>query len=360
MIKKIKNFKKHTIISSLNAIDAIKKLNKSDNRFLLVVNENKKVLGSITDGDVRRWLISGGAPKDTASSIMNDSPLIGNKEDEDNNLYKLRKIPFYYVKFLPILDKHEKLCEILISDEQIINNSFTALIMAGGFGKRLGKITKNIPKPMLKIGNKSILEMTIDKLENDGCKNIYISVHHMGDKIERFVNKRNNLAKIEILNEKKPLGTIGALGLINDEIDWPLLIINSDLVTDLKFKSIIDFHNSNKNDMSVVTSTYKNEIPFGIIESNKTGLIKYVNEKPIYNYPILAGVYCVNKNIKQFVQYYKPKDATDLINEVINNNKRVQMFPMYEYWKDIGRPVDFNEVKNNIDSSIEISGILRR
>jgi dTDP-glucose pyrophosphorylase len=349
MIKKIKNFNKYTVTISLNAIDAIKQLNKSDNRFLLVVNKNKKVVGSITDGDVRRWLISGGNTKDTASKIMNGSPLIGKKGDEDNNLYKLRKIPLNYFKFLPILDNSEKLYEILISDEQIINNSFTALIMAGGFGKRLGKITKNTPKPMLKVGNKSILEMTLEKLENDGFNNIYISVHHMADQIEQFIKIRNNKANIEILYENKPLGTIGALSLMPENISWPLLVINSDLITDLKFKSIIAFHKDNKNDMSIVSSTYENQIPFGIIESNAKGLINKVKEKPIYSYPILAGVYCINKNIKKFVKYYKPKDITDLINDVIKNKKRVQIFPMYEYWRDIGRPTDLKEVKNNID-----------
>ena len=354
MIKSIKSFKKYIVHEETNIIEALKILNKIENRFLLVVNEINEFIGSLTDGDIRRWLISNGNISDLVKNAMNKKPVYGIKGKENDNFKKLQKIPLNYFKFLPILDNNNSICDLLVSDNKSNNNSLTALIMAGGFGKRLGKFTKNTPKPMLKNGKKSILEMTLEKLESDGFNNIYISVHHMADQIEEFIKIRNNKANIEILYENKPLGTIGALSLMPENISWPLLVINSDLITDLKFKSIIEFHKDNKNDMSIVSSTYENQIPFGIIESNSKGLIKKVKEKPIYSYPILAGVYCINKNIKKFLKYYKPKDITDLINDVIKNKKRVQIFPMYEYWRDIGRPTDLKEVKNNIDTS-EIS-----
>jgi len=349
LIKKIKNFKKYLILDSICAIDAIKKLNKSDKRFLLVIDSQSKVIGSITDGDIRRWLISGGNNSDDAKIIMNTNPVIGNIGEEEENLKKLNKVPLSYFKFLPVVDLNGILFELLINDSSVISYGSSALIMAGGFGKRLGKVTKNIPKPMVKIGDKSILDMTIKKLESSGFNKIFISVHHMAEKIEAFVDKRKNIAEISILREIEPLGTIGALKLIPNDIDWPLLIVNSDLIVDVKFQSIIDFHNNNNNDITVVTSNFTNEIPFGIVKSDNIGLIKNIEEKPIYSYPILAGIYCMNFKVKNFLKKKSYIDATDLINTAIDKGYRVQMFPMYEYWRDIGRPKDLEDAKKDMN-----------
>ena len=327
---------------------AMQKLNDGDYKFQLVIDSNKKLLGTISDGDIRRSILDGVNLNDSVTSCMNKNPSISYdyKINEHKNI--LEGIPST-VKFLPILDKKDKVLHVIINEEEVINK--TALIMAGGYGKRLGYRTKNMPKPLLKIGNDPILELLLRKLEDVNYNNIYLSTFYLHEKIEKFVKKRKSKAKIHILIENKPLGTAGSINLIPKNEYDVLTIINADVITDVDFKALNNFHLEKHNDITLTVAKYEYIVPFGVVDINDSHDFKAVSEKPVLTHLVLSGIYCLNKNICNLITN-KKIDMTTVVSQAKKLGKKIGIFPIYEYWKDVGNPDDLNMVvkrsnKNN-------------
>lgn len=318
--------------------EVIRKLTITDYRFQLVV-KNKKLLGTIVDGDVRRAILLNKSLDDKVTSCMNKFPVIGNV-NQTNKYEELINSIGSNIKFLPVLNKYNNLSYIILDKKQ--NPSITYLIMAGGFGKRLGAKTKNIPKPLLKINNKPILEHILKKIEKTDYQEIYLSTFYLHKKIENYINLRKNKKKIKILIEDKPLGTAGSINFIKKNNFDCLVVINADLITDIDFKALTTYHFENNNDITITVSKHTYNLPYGLVSFDEKLSFKGLQEKPDISNFILSGIYCLNKSSCSNIKKQKI-DMPDIIKKSYKMKKKVGIFPIFEYWRDIGNPDDFEK-----------------
>lgn len=324
----------HIKISSNKKIkDAMYLFNSMDKRFLLVLTKGHRLLGTITDGDIRRAILKGIDINKDVTFCMNKNPIISKKANE--NLIPLFAKMKSINKFLPIVSKDNKVLEVLSVDLQ--NSEKTALIMAGGFGKRLGNITKNTPKPLLKINSKPILQNILEKLETANYKKIYIATHYLHQRIETFLKKRKSLANIEILFEPKPLGTAGSINKIKNENFNSLTVLNSDVVSEISLDALNQFHIEKKYDLTLTVAYYSYTVPFGVVEFDESYNFKSLVEKPIKKNFILSGIYCLSKKACALATN-KYLDMPHLIEHANRLGYKIGIFPIYEYWNDIGTP----------------------
>ncbi len=338
-MKRYRISKKMTVNKTDSIYKVIKKINESSLYFQLVV-EKGKLLGTVSDGDIRRALLLGLSLNDEIKNSMNDKPIVGYTKNQ-SNFRSLMKTISSARKFLPIVD-HNKNLKYLILEEEIIINK-VALIMAGGFGKRLGKITKKTPKPLLKVANKPMLELIIRKLEKSNYSTIYISTHYLHEKIKEFIEKRSSKVNIKILFEKNPLGTAGSIHKLSKVEFSHLTVINGDIVSDLDFDSLSSFHTEKNNDITLTVANYSHQVPFGVVKFDENHNFKSLFEKPFHSHFILSGIYCLSKKVCNLVGK-KQMDMPFLINKANNLKKKIGIYPIYEYWRDVGNRSDFELV----------------
>jgi len=314
--------------------EVIEKINNNKQKILFVIDDNYKLLGSITDGDIRRSLLK----KDNsinASTIMNANPIFaleGTDNEELGILYSSKGI-----KHIPILDKENRITDVqVLEDSSRRNYKNSVFLLAGGFGKRLYPLTKKVPKPLLNIGSKPILEKIIRKLISHGFSRFFISLHYKSNMIIDHLGDGSQWGiKIHYIIEEEPLGTAGSLTLIDRELKHPLIVMNADLLTTFDFESFLEFHNSNNVSASMCVRQYQFNVPFGVVHSNNEQVIR-IEEKPVNNFLINAGIYLINPDVISNMTRGKYMDMPDLIQDLINNGKKVSSFPIYEYWLDIG------------------------
>ena len=332
MFKKI-SYSKVKINVERSIRDAMILLNKINERFLIVLNKEKKLLGTITDGDIRRAMLKNIDIDKQVTFCMNKKPIFAYENEKNiNSLFKKMKST---TRFLPIINKKKNILSILVDDKTDIEKA--ALILAGGFGTRLGKITKNTPKPLLKIGKKPLLEIILQKLESAEYKNIYISTHYLHEKIKNFLIKRKSIANIKIIHESKALGTAGSISRIKDiNLDF-LTVINGDVISEINLNALNEFHLEKKFDLTLTVAEFSTKIPFGVVDLSNNFKFKSLKEKPIKKYFVLSGIYCLSKNICDLVSegYI---DMPELIDYAKKLGFKVGVFPIYEYWNDIGTP----------------------
>ena len=336
----MKNFTNLLVKDNLIILEAIKKLDKNNIKFLIVVDRSGKLVGTITDGDIRRGLLRGITTNQKTSDIMRKNPFFlkfGENKDIAIKMMKRHKIVY-----LPIVDKRMKVIELEIlkqsNDKKKMN---PVLIMAGGFGTRLMPLTENIPKPMLIIGNRPILETILMKLAKEGFENFYISVHYKSEIIKNYFKDGSSFGiKISYLQEKKPLGTGGAISLLPfKEINKPIIVMNGDIITDLNFNSLIEFHQNNKAFATVCCSKYTIKVPYGVITQKNNEMTSLI-EKPSQDFFINAGIYIFNKGILALLNSNK-MDITDVLNKINRSKKKISVFPIHEKWIDIGHHKEF-------------------
>ena len=335
-MKKITSYKKVCIRSDAILRHAMQKLNESEYSFLVVLN-NDELLGTITDGDIRRAILKGLDLDSSVIQCMNNKPIVSNLKENKKHISIFNAIPGI-IKFLPVIGSNNKLKYILVNNGKKINK--TALIMAGGFGKRLGEKTHSTPKPLLKIGTAPLLETLLIKLEKANYTCIYVSVFYLHAQIVDFIEKRKSKAKIKILIEEKPLGTAGCINIISHEDFNTLTVINADIVSDINLEALTLFHTEKNNDITISVAKYINEIPFGTVELDENFDYQSMKEKPKTDHFVLSGIYCLNKKICKLVD----GEYLDMPSLITNANKlgnKIGVFPIYEYWKDIGTPKDF-------------------
>ncbi len=315
---------------------AIKKIQNNKIKTLIIVEKKNKLFGTLTDGDIRRGMLKGYNLKTPIEKIVNKRPLKKVMGKKIKNLKSDEEI-----SILPCVDASNKIKYIEVYPNKKISNDYNKnleiVIMAGGFGKRLMPFTNKIPKPLIKVNKKSIIELIIDNLKKYGFSEFNISTFYKSGIIKKFFkkNKFRNL-HINYLQEKSPLGTAGCLGLLNYKyIKKDILVHNGDIITDLNVKNLIKFHRDTNSDITVCAKEFSNSSPFGQISF--TGhKIKKIIEKPKQKNFINAGVYVINKKMIKSMKS-KHLDMTKFIDDKINKNFNVNIYPIYEYWVDIGR-----------------------
>lgn len=346
-----KNWEKVVLSTEHTVRDALAVINAAALRICLVVDEEWHLLGVVTDGDVRRAILNNVALTQSVTAVMNRSPITVSAKLSRAQL--LETMRARSILSLPVLNDAGQL--IGLETWELATSRLTydnpVFIMAGGFGTRLRPLTDTCPKPMLKVGNKPILETLLTQFIKAGFKNIYISTHYIPEQITEYFGDGSAWgANIQYVHEETPLGTGGALGLLPADIpDLPLIMINGDVLTTVDFNRLLDFHVENGADATMCVREYDYQIPYGVItgEGNK---ITSMIEKPVHRFFVNAGIYVVAPHVVQSVPKGERIDMPTLLEQHMHKNERVLMFPIHEYWLDIGRMEDFNRAQSDIAS----------
>ena len=317
----------------------LERIDKSPGRFQLIVDADRRLLGTVTDGDIRRSLLRSFDLEMLALNCMHSEPLTGRMQDDRGNYTKLRLVPKAN-PFLPILDAENRVCGVLVDDttRDILN---TVLVMAGGEGRRLGEVTKTIPKPLLPVRGRPILDQILDRLEANGASRIFISVRYLSEQIEEFIEQRESAAEIELVFEDAPLGTGGAVALLPAEIDTPVLVINGDVLTEVNFLDFKSFNDFNNFDGCVAATRHKMTVPFGVIQQTADGVLSGITEKPSFTHLVSAGVYYIGPELRSLSRRGEAFDMPELLISGADRGLRIGIFPLHEKWRDMGRPDDF-------------------
>lgn len=338
-----KDEKKFLIESNQTIRFAMKKLediveNELDSLYIM---NGKKIVGTLSTSDIRRALIYEDITNnDQVIKVMNSS---FHYLEKNKNYSKEELKKFLKYKILPILDNNQELIEFK-KIEDLLANKNKVVLMAGGLGSRLKDITSDIPKPMLKIGGKPILETIINQFSSSGYKNFYISVNHMSEKIiDYFENGENFNVTIDYLIENKRMGTVGCLSLIEDDnIEEPFFLMNGDILTNVDFDCMLKEHIKNQNEITIATIKRENSIPYGVIEYDGEKVTNIL-EKPTYEYIVSAGLYIINPNLIKEIPKDEYYDITSLFNKLLEENRKIGIYDINDYWLDIGQPEDFHK-----------------
>lgn len=321
--------------------DALHVLDNGGLRLVMVTDEQTRLLGTITDGDIRRGLLKRIDLDAPVTAVMNASPrsaAAGLARDALRTLMERHSL-----LHMPLLDDDGRVVGLETYHHLLatpLRDSWVFL-MAGGFGTRLRPLTDECPKPLLPVGGKPILESILDSFIAAGFRRFYISVHYLAELIKQhFGNGERWGVTIRYVEEDSPLGTGGALGLLPDTGDQPVIIMNGDVLTHLDFNALFDFHLAQRAALTLCVREYDMQVPFGVVEGADTQVTGIV-EKPVHRFFVNAGIYVVSPEVIERTRPPRRLDMPDLVQELLADQLRVSMFPIHEYWLDIGRPDDF-------------------
>lgn len=339
------NVNKHIIRSDIKLIEALRKINElaPEPLVLFVVNDKKQMVGTLTDGDSRRALISGASLSDSVDKVMHrDFNFL--RKGVNDDVQHLHEQKVKKMKLVPILDEDDHIVEIVNLDKYITRLPIDAVLMAGGKGERLRPLTEKTPKPLVKVGEKCIIDYNIDRLIEYGVKHINVTVNYLKEQMhEHFATPRNGI-KVATVEEPKFLGTIGSIQFIKEFHNDTILVMNSDLFTNIDFEDFYLHFKENDAMMSVAAIPYNVSIPFGILDLEGRN-IKGLLEKPKYNYFANGGIYLIKREALEFIPKDEFFNATDLIEKLISQGKRVIRYPLNGTWIDIGQHADLEKAR---------------
>lgn len=340
------NINELLISPGTNIREALKVIDQTAKQIVLVVDKDKKLLGTITDGDIRRGIIKGLDLEKSVTEIMNeDFYYLHFNTPKEEILAKFKQKAFHQI---PLLDDEGRVKDLALLNEIIKENKKenNVVLMVGGLGTRLRPLTDKTPKPLLEIGDKPILETIIEQFKSYGFVNFILCTNYKEMQIKRYFGDGSKLdVNIDYVSEEKRLGTAGALSLISKKIDKPFFVMNGDLLTRLNFDSMIKYHNEDDYLMTIGSREYNYQIPYGVVKIDNQEVHNLV-EKPSLSVFVNAGVYILEPELLDRIPHNEFYDMTDLINELIDENKSVGAFPIREYWADIGQHEDFEKAND--------------
>lgn len=335
------DWKQIAVAPTTSISDALQVIDNGALRLALVVDTCDVLLGTLSDGDIRRALIRGISMADHVSQAMNSKPRKMAVPGDDEDAYAI--MGEYDLLVIPVVDGSGRVIGIY-SHKEFLHSSHKnnwVFLMAGGYGKRLKPFTDQCPKPMLKVGGKPILQTILESYLAAGFHKFYISVHYMAEAITSYFGDGSRWnATIRYIEEKYPLGTAGALGLLPTIDNLPLLMMNGDLLTKVDFSHLLSFHEENNSDVTMCVREYDFKVPYGVVETEGRYVTK-ITEKPVHKFFVNAGIYVLNPDVVQAVNGGMYLDMPDLAENLVNQGRDVSVFPIHEYWLDIGRPDDF-------------------
>jgi dTDP-glucose pyrophosphorylase/predicted transcriptional regulator len=328
---------------------AIEVLDKEDYKIVLVVDELNRLLGTVTDGDVRRALIRHCEMKTEINEFMHKNPKFAHiNEDRKKILHNLKENNLLQ---MPLVDGQGVLVGLETYRHLTEKSSYDnpVFLMAGGFGKRLHPLTLETPKPLLKVGSKPILQIILESFIDAGFHRFYISTHYKSEKVrDHFRNGDLWDVSIEYVHEEEPLGTAGALGLLPDDIpNIPIIMMNGDLLTKVNFELLLQYHKEAGGLATMCVREYDFEVPYGVVSVNQNR-IKRIVEKPVHKFFVNAGIYVINPELFRSIRRNSYIDMPDFLQNKVEQGVQINMFPIHEYWLDIGRMEDFVLAQNDI------------
>jgi dTDP-glucose pyrophosphorylase len=345
----MRNFREHLILSGSSVKEALGILNElSQDAILFVVDDYDKLIGSLTDGDVRRGLLNYFTVETKIDEIIQPNPRYIRKGNYDiNKIIEYREEDY---RVIPVLDDNDVVINVINFRYIKSYLPIDAVIMAGGRGQRLMPLTDSIPKPLLKVGEKPIMEHNMNRLVMYGIDDFWVSVKYLREQIEAYfgTGKQKNI-NIEYVRENDPMGTIGAVSQINNFKHDYVLVTNSDLLTNIDYEQFFLEFIKQGADLAVLTIPYQVAIPYAVLETEK-GEVKSFKEKPTYTYYSNGGIYLMKREILGYIPQNTFFNATDLMEILITKNKRIISFPFYGYWLDVGKHEDFEKAQNDINN----------
>tara|TARA_R110000868_G_scaffold153644_9_gene379160 strand:- start:6977 stop:8029 length:1053 start_codon:yes stop_codon:yes gene_type:complete len=327
---------------------AIEAIDRGSLQLALVIDHESKLVGTISDGDIRRALLKGASLDTPVSDFLNYKPITVSPNHKSSEIKKLMNQ--YTISKIPIIDENNFVMG-LHTEEKLFRNIWEdrcAVIMCGGLGRRLGELTQDCPKPLLRVGKKPILETIIENFAESGCKEIYLSVNYKSEMIKQhFGNGEKWDLSISYLEEETSLGTAGSLSLITKQIKKPFIVMNGDILTKINFENLIMFHNESNSLATVCVREYDFQVPYGVVNIDGDTNVTEIIEKPVHSFFISAGVYILSPEILSDIESNLYLDMPTLLKDCVSNGQQVSSFPIKEYWVDIGKIADYE--KANID-----------
>jgi dTDP-glucose pyrophosphorylase/predicted transcriptional regulator len=328
---------------------AIAQLDKAGTGALVLCTDDAKLYGLLTDGDIRRAVLRGISLADACESIASRSPMTG--QPSISATQALQLMNQHDINHLPIVDTDGLVVDFLLrrdmfNDDQV---DLSAVVMAGGYGKRLLPLTEDVPKPMLPVGDKPLLERTIEQLRRAGIREVNLTTHYLPDSIvNHFGNGESFGVKLNYLEEDHPLGTAGGLKPMA-KAAGPFLVMNGDILTGVPFQEMLAYHRKNGAQITVGVRKYEVQVPFGVVECEDVRITK-LKEKPTLTFFINAGIYLLEPAVCDYIPEGERFDMTDLIQKLLDSGRPVVSFPILEYWLDVGRHEDYRQAQDDVQN----------
>lgn len=348
-----------TIQPSATIKEAMETLDKTAEKVLLVVDEDQKLIGSLSDGDIRRYILKEQDLIGTIQNVYNKNPIFIFQKD-----FEIEKVKYVLteniIDLLPILNQDHKVVDFVTWEMVFGNNrklekqklDVPVVIMAGGRGKRLEPFTRVLPKPLVPVGDKPVIDHIIDRFNTCGVSEFYITIHHMSKILRAYFEEKNPNYSIIFAEEDEPRGTAGSLKLLIDKLDKPFFVSNCDIIIEADYSDIFRFHTENRYDVTLVAATKQYSIPYGICELNESGSLEQIKEKPEYNYLVNTGLYVLNPNIISIIPDNKVFHITQLIETVKKDKGTVGVYPVSENaWIDIGQWTEYRKALKVINGN---------
>lgn len=329
-------------------------LSQSGKGIVLIIDQDSKLLFTVTDGDIRRAILAGHDLENPASILphyKSDQYRTPTTAPTDANPATLLQLMNEHtVNQIPLLDSDGRVVKLVTRDEISPQELFPiqAVIMAGGFGKRLFPLTENLPKPMLPIGDRPIMEHIVTHLQAAGIRNVNVTTHFQPEKIEAHFGDGSRFGvNINYVNEEFPLGTAGSLSLLAPPTET-MLVINGDILTQVDFKAMLHYHREHHADFTIGVRQYGMQLPYGVVETDAQRVrVTKIQEKPVMKFFINAGIYLLEPEVYRYIPHRTRFDMTDLIEALVADNRIVVSFPIVEYWLDIGQHPDYNRAQQD-------------
>ncbi|MCK1995982.1 nucleotidyltransferase family protein [Psychrobacillus psychrodurans] len=353
----MKSWKDVLILPQTTILEAMRLIDATTMQFAAVVDDNMFLLGTVTDGDIRRGILKGLSLDTAISEVMNTSPIC-EKEGKKSVYYK-KRMRERKLKQLPLISSNNLLQRIVFSDELELTTKKVnkVVLMVGGLGTRLRPLTDTIPKPMLNVGSKPIVETIIESFKNYGFTNFVLSVNYKKEMIMDYFQDGAHLGvNIEYIEETKRLGTAGALSLLSEKPSEPFFVMNGDLLTKINFEQLLDFHAETDSTATMCVREYEYQIPYGVIETDNHQLLSIV-EKPVHKSFVNAGIYVLNPEALERVPKGEFYDMPELYKRLMIEQEKVSAFPLREYWLDIGRLDDYEKANGDYGENFHFGGI---
>ncbi len=311
----------------------------------IAITEDGRIIGTVTDGDCRRALLSGHTLESPISAIAHTNFIAVDESFPVEQAYSLMKTNSVYQ--IPVVDDQNRIIDLIFEKcAPAITNQADVIILAGGKGRRMMPLTEHVPKPMLQVGGKPILARLVESLVDGGFGEICISISYLASQIEDYFGDGTKWGcKISYVREEIELGTAGPIKLLKQTTQRAVLVVNGDLVTRVNFSALVDFHQNSEFDFTIGSSNYGVQVPYGVLSLNSGGKLLSVTEKPSYSFPVSAGIYVINPAVLQLIPDNTHFSMTDLITAAVGQGISVGAFPIHERWLDVGLPEQYSSAQ---------------
>lgn len=351
----MKDWKDVLLKADTDIKSGIELIDKIGMQILLIVDEANHLLGTVTDGDIRRGILKGVGLNQPITEIMNKTPCTVNEDNSRDDAYKLMVSKI--IKHCPVVNEQGVVVGIHLLETMLANSSnmeSPVIIMAGGLGSRLAPLTDDTPKPLLKVGGKPIIDTIIDRFIEQNFKEFYVSVNYKSELIkEHLGDGQDRSIHIHYLEENQRLGTAGALSLLPVRPTKPIIVMNADLLTKVDFRSLIHYHHEHGSSATMCVREYDFQVPYGVVKLDGSNIRKIV-EKPVHRFFVNAGVYCLAPDVLDVVPRNHYFEMPELFNKLRELDKTTCCFPIREYWLDIGQHADYNRANKEYHTNFTI------